>query len=95
MDLDTVPGIVAVRVSDHRDPRCRVMDGSAVVEVWGGDPAAVFRAVEARTREGIVAVPVVREPSRWMRLRRWLRWRVYRFAVGRWGLRWLASTFEP
>lgn len=94
LDLDTIPGVVAVRVSE-RGPGQAMHEGSAVVEVWGGDPAAVLRTVETKAPQGVAIVAVVREPSWGMRLRRWVRWRVYRFAVGRWGLRWLASTFGP
>lgn len=73
-DLDVVPGIVLVRMHEHGSGDYEMPPGTVLVEVWGGEPSAVFTAIANTRPANLVVIPIWRRAKRWHRLVAWLRY---------------------
>lgn len=71
--LYEIPGVVFAEVCDHGTEGVAMEPGTALVEVWGGDADAVLEQVRREAPANVFALVVHRAPTRWVRLRGWLR----------------------
>jgi hypothetical protein len=69
LGLHHVPGVLACKVVDYGQNGVTMPMGTAHVDVWGGDPVAVFEAMN-RFR-GVMITTTVYPPRWWHRLRSW------------------------
>lgn len=87
LKLDTLPGVVWARVTDHGAPGVVMTRAAGYVEVWGGKPDEVLATVERERPAGVILVARWRPAGWWVRLKARARWWLYRIAGHRRGRR--------